>query len=172
VKKIIAIASALMLMACTPTSQELVYLDGAVAAADAAVAVLTTQGDISPVVAAEVIAAITPIPGAASNIITEFNSSDTVAVKTAKIALLSQPVINSLSSLSPEAAPYVAATLAAWQFFLASVQPPSPALLPRTVAISTSNAGTSNAKVSVKDVQAHIKALQARLAQFKFAQVK
>jgi hypothetical protein len=153
----------LLTSACTVTDQRLVLLDAAVASADAAVVLLSSQGTIDPVVAAEVIAVLTPIPAAASGIVQEAGSSDSAAVKAAKITALAQPVVNGLSSvIDPAAKVYVNAVLVAWQTFISSVNSASAPVTAASVPAGTGKVTTQSMKQHINSLREHLVSFRAK----------
>ena len=130
----------LTLTGCTPANV-LTTLDASVAATDALVVTLAATGTMDPAVAAEVVAVITPLPGISQQIVSELSSTDTDIVRAAKITGWLAPVLKNITQLPPAAQAICAATLAAWQAFLAVY--PAPAALGSVASTKTTKFSAS-----------------------------
>ena len=112
----------LVLGGCT-SGQVLVTLETSVAATEALVVSLTVVGNIGPVTAAEITAAIVGLPKAFQQTSAELATTDAAAIKYAKIALYYAPTLESIKLLPPAAQVYASALVAAIQTFLDAIAP-------------------------------------------------
>ncbi len=141
-KKLLSLTLLAALVGCT-TNQVIVTLDVAVASTDALVLSLAASGQMDPVTSAQVVAALSPLPGVAQMIVAELSSADSDVVRAQKISAALEPVLARIQALPPTAAAITSACLAAWQAFLAAY--PVPATAARV-------GGASSTKFSAKDL--------------------
>jgi hypothetical protein len=137
----------LALTGCTPANV-LTTLDASVAATDALVVTLAATGTMDPAIAAEVVAVITPLPGISQQIVAEFSSADTDIVRAGKIAGWLAPVLKNITQLPPAAQAICAATLAAWQAFLAAYPVPA--------GVSASTKTTKFSASALNKIEVHV----------------
>jgi hypothetical protein len=119
----VVVLTLLALIGCT-SSQILTTLEASVAAAEALVVTLTATGNMDPVVAAEITAAIVDLPRAFQGTSVELATTDPPAIKYSKIALLYAPTLANLRVLPPAAQAIVSTLVAAIEKFLQSIAPP------------------------------------------------
>jgi hypothetical protein len=113
-------------------------LDAAVVATDAAAVSLAASGQIDPVTSAMIVAAISPLPGAAQKIVAELSSADSDVVRAQIITATLQPILAKIQALPPTAQAITSACLVAWEAFLAAY--PVPVTAARTGAVARSTA--------------------------------
>ena len=114
----------LCLTGCAPGTV-LTSLSAAVAATDALVISLAATGNMDPDVATQIIAVISPLPGISQQIVAELSSTDSNALRAAKVTALLAPVLARIDALPASARAIAAATLAAWQAFLSAYPVPA-----------------------------------------------
>ena len=116
------ILALLALFGCT-SSQVLVTLEASVAATEALVVSLAATGNMSPVTAAQITAAIVGLPAAFQGTSDELATTDAAGVKYAKIALLYAPTLANLKVLPPAAQAIASAVVSAIGNFLKTLTP-------------------------------------------------
>ena len=157
---IVALAMAL-LAGCTQ-EQVLTSLEASVAATETLVATLEAAGRISPTIADEIENAIADLPAAFRETAAELSSSDSAALRAAKIAGYYSATVVALKALPPEAQVYASAISASIQAFLSRLQP---AQTTRALA-RDAKSGSLDAK-RVRAIATRATALGERLAELK-----
>jgi hypothetical protein len=157
---IVALAMAL-LVGCTQ-EQVLTSLEASVAATETLVAALEVTGRISPGIADEIENSIADLPAAFRQTAAELSSSDSAALRAAKIAEYYTATVVALKALPPEAQIYASAISASIQAFLSRLQP---AQASRALAQGVESGKLDAKRVSAIATRATV--LGARLAELK-----
>ena len=121
---VLILALCLALAGCPPATpvnpdQALTALEASVAAAEVLVATLGATGVIPVATAAEITAALIPLPEAFRKTAQELASADSDVVKALTITDYFQPVVASLDSLPPQTKVWTGAVMSAMKVFLA-----------------------------------------------------
>ena len=124
-KKTIASLALLLALAGCTSNQILITMEASVAAAELLV---NTLPNVPPEVRSGVSAAVAELPQAFQATATELASTDSAAVKAAKIGSYYATTLLKLKALPPAAQPYVTAIVAAINIFLDKLQPAATAL--------------------------------------------
>ncbi|MGA2500307.1 MAG: hypothetical protein ABSH20_21405 [Tepidisphaeraceae bacterium] len=133
---VLTITAMLATQACTQT-EVLTTLEASVTATEAVVTALSIAGKIDPNTAGLIESAIADLPDAYSQTATELASSDSPAVKAAKIAGYYAATVSKLNALPPQAQLWASAISAAIQTFLETLGPASTA-----ATVGAARAGT------------------------------
>ena len=121
---VLILALCLALAGCPPAQpvtpdQALTALEAAVASAEVVVVALGATGTIPANLAAEITAAMLPLPGIFRQTAQELATKDTDVIKALTITGYFEPEIQSLDSLPPQAKVWTGAVMSAIKVFLA-----------------------------------------------------
>jgi hypothetical protein len=167
--RIIAVATAMGLMAGCSQNQVLTTLEASVAATEVLVGALSVTGQIPPGIAMVITNAIAQLPAAYQQTTAELASTDADVIKAAKIAGYYAESLAALQAVPDDAKVYAVMIAGSIEAFLSSLAQ-APVQTANTTAQTRTAAKFDANKLQAIDARAA--ALSVRLAALKAAQVK